>query len=73
MEKAKIIQRIEELEQKLKTVKGTKCIIYSRIVGYFSPIENWNEGKTEEFKQRVSFEVDNGRREEEIRITKKEA
>jgi ribonucleoside-triphosphate reductase len=29
--------------------------VYSRVVGYFRPVRNWNEGKQEEFKQRKSF------------------
>ncbi len=34
---------------------GNKCEVYSRIVGYFRPVQNWNEGKSEEYKQRVEF------------------
>ncbi len=33
----------------------TKCEIYSRIVGYLRPVEQWNEGKTSEFKDRKTF------------------
>lgn len=29
--------------------------VYSRIVGYYRPIQNWNAGKLEEFKDRVEF------------------
>lgn len=29
--------------------------VYSRVVGYFRPVKNWNVGKQEEFKQRVTF------------------
>jgi ribonucleoside-triphosphate reductase len=36
-------------------MKRTKCEIYSRVVGYIRPISNWNEGKVEEFKERVLF------------------
>jgi len=32
-----------------------KMEVYSRIVGYYRPIQNWNEGKKEEFKDRVEF------------------
>ena len=32
-----------------------KCDVYSRIVGYLRPISNWNDGKQEEFSQRVAF------------------
>jgi len=31
------------------------CETYSRIVGYFRPVQNWNEGKTEEFRERKAF------------------
>ncbi len=31
--------------------------IYSRIVGYFRPVENWNKGKKQEFKQRKTLKV----------------
>jgi len=35
----------------------TKCEVYSRVVGYLRPVEQWNEGKAEEFKDRKDFEV----------------
>lgn len=35
----------------------TRCEIYSRIVGFIRPIEQWNEGKQEEFKDRKVFKV----------------
>ena len=31
------------------------CEVYSRIVGYLRPVENWNNGKQQEFKDRVNF------------------
>lgn len=34
---------------------GKKTEVYSRIVGYFRPIENWNAGKKQEFSDRVEF------------------
>ncbi|MFH1209390.1 MAG: ribonucleoside triphosphate reductase [archaeon] len=30
--------------------------VYSRIVGYFRPVQNWNAGKKEEFKYRLEFD-----------------
>jgi ribonucleoside-triphosphate reductase len=59
MEKEKILQRIEELEKELLNVRGTECEVYSRIVGYFRPVKQWNNGKQEEFSQRVTFEIVN--------------
>ena len=34
----------------------TKCEVYSRVAGYLRPVGQWNEGKQEEFKDRVTFE-----------------
>jgi ribonucleoside-triphosphate reductase len=36
---------------------GAKCEIYSRIVGYFRPISQWNIGKRQEFNDRKNFIV----------------
>ncbi|MFP4633536.1 MAG: ribonucleoside triphosphate reductase [Candidatus Aenigmatarchaeota archaeon] len=33
----------------------TKCEVYSRIVGYLRPTEQWNPGKQEEFDDRADF------------------
>jgi ribonucleoside-triphosphate reductase len=33
------------------------CEVYSRIVGYYRPITQWNEGKQEEFKDRKEFKI----------------
>ncbi len=38
-------------------VCGKKMEIYSRIVGYFRPVSNWNGGKKEEFKDRLEYNV----------------
>jgi len=35
---------------------GKKCEVYSRVVGYFRPVANWNVGKKEEFKDRLTFD-----------------
>lgn len=34
----------------------TRCEIYSRIVGYLRPIDNWNDGKKAEWNDRVTFD-----------------
>ncbi|WP_136689443.1 ribonucleoside triphosphate reductase [Halorhabdus amylolytica] len=34
---------------------GEACEVYSRVVGYLRPTENWNPGKHEEFEQRADF------------------
>ncbi|HLC46897.1 MAG TPA: anaerobic ribonucleoside-triphosphate reductase [Candidatus Nanoarchaeia archaeon] len=35
-----------------------KTEVYSRIVGYFRPVQNWNEGKKQEFIDRSEFVID---------------
>ena len=32
-----------------------KCEIYSRVTGYMRPINSWNKGKREEFKNRKAY------------------
>lgn len=39
-----------------KAACGQKCEIFSRVVGYFRPVSNWNKGKQEEFKERLEFD-----------------
>ena len=38
---------------------GENCEVFSRVVGYISPVNQWNEGKTEEFKLRKTFDIVN--------------
>ena len=36
---------------------GQETEIYSRVVGYFRPVSNWNKGKREEFRGRKVFKT----------------
>lgn len=36
--------------------KRTKCEVFSRVVGYLRPTEQWNPGKNVEFKNRARFD-----------------
>ena len=38
--------------------------IYSRVVGYYSPLSNWHSGKREEFYMRKTFKLDKEQEEE---------
>ena len=38
-------------------IKRQRVKCYSRIVGYLTPIDNWNPGKAQEFKDRKVFKV----------------
>lgn len=33
------------------------CEVYSRIVGYLRPVQNWNKGKKQEFAARRTYRV----------------
>ena len=37
---------------------GKKAEVYSRITGYYRPVQNWNDGKTQEYKNRELYDVD---------------
>lgn len=43
------------IEKIVKTVRKVPCEIYSRVVGYFRPVANWNVGKQAEFGDRVTY------------------
>ena len=38
---------------------GKKAEVYSRITGYYRPVQNWNDGKTQEDKNRKLYDIDN--------------
>ncbi|MBQ6574817.1 MAG: ribonucleoside triphosphate reductase, partial [Lachnospiraceae bacterium] len=33
--------------------------VYSRITGYYRPVQNWNDGKSQEYKNRVVYDIAN--------------
>ena len=37
---------------------GAKTEVYSRITGYYRPVQNWNDGKLQEFKNRTEYDMD---------------
>ena len=36
---------------------GQKTEVYSRITGYYRPVQNWNDGKAQEFKDRKVYNI----------------
>ena len=36
---------------------GENAEVYSRITGYYRPVQNWNAGKTQEYKERKTYDV----------------
>ena len=47
-----IDKKIRRLKSKLAEVKGTACEVYTRIVGYYRAVHNWNPGKRAEYNNR---------------------
>jgi len=43
----------------MKKITRTRCLVFSRIVGYISPISQWNPGKLAEFGDRKTFKMPN--------------
>ena len=57
-----MMRTIKEVDDEIKLLRerkplGTMCEVYSRIVGYYRNIVNWNPGKREEFAQRQVFRL----------------
>ncbi len=40
---------------------GERAEVYSRITGYYRPVQNWNAGKSQEYKNRVVYNVNASR------------
>lgn len=57
MDKQEIRKKISELKAAKEAVKGTPCEVYSRVVGYLRPVQNWNKGKKEEFSLRKNMKI----------------
>lgn len=50
-----IDRKIAELRESIDSVKGRETEVYTRIVGYYRSVKNWNLGKREEYKVRKTF------------------
>ncbi|MDR2601656.1 MAG: hypothetical protein LBC53_04300 [Spirochaetaceae bacterium] len=56
------MRTLKEIEDELAKVRkeaedaaGMEAEVYSRIVGYYRSVRNWNKGKREEYKERTLF------------------
>lgn len=47
MSREEMLKKVEE--------KRTRCIVYTRVMGYHRPVESFNVGKTGEHRERVQF------------------
>lgn len=59
-ERHNIETKISELKAAKAAAKGTNCEVYSRVVGYLRPVQNWNKGKKEEFAMRKNIKISCG-------------
>ena len=46
---------IAQVKKELEDVHGTPSEVYTRIVGYYRSVKNWNKGKREEYGKRKLF------------------
>ena len=46
-------------EQFTCPICGKKAEVYSRITGYYRPVQNWNDGKSQEYKDRKTYNIGN--------------
>jgi anaerobic ribonucleoside-triphosphate reductase len=60
---AHIPQTVDQIDHEIKQLQiqyscaGKRCQVVSRVVGYYQPVDNWNQGKREEFAERKTFDV----------------
>ena len=55
---------------------GAPAEVYSRITGYYRPVKNWNDGKSQEFEDRITYKIDDkdcACKKEEPKKTKKKS
>ncbi|MBR2974040.1 MAG: ribonucleoside triphosphate reductase, partial [Clostridia bacterium] len=46
---------------------GADTEVYSRITGYYRPVQNWNDGKSQEYKERKVYDIENSKLTHEIK------
>ncbi len=60
--KAELLKEIAKLKKAKANSHGTKCEVYSRVVGYLRPVQGWNKGKKEEYAMRKVYDVEQPKR-----------
>jgi anaerobic ribonucleoside-triphosphate reductase len=55
----KIEEQIQEIEKKINDplLCSNTSSTYSRISGYYRPLNNWNEGKKDEYLSRCEYVI----------------
>ena len=57
---------IAQVKKELEDVHGTPSEVYTRIVGYYRSVRNWNKGKREEYEKRKLFKQNDRETEEHL-------
>ena len=52
---------------------GEATEVYSRITGYYRPVQNWNDGKAQEYKERKVYDIENSKLTKKIKESVAEA
>ncbi len=52
---------------------GETTEVYSRITGYYRPVQNWNDGKAQEYKERKVYNIENSKLTSSLKKVKEEA
>jgi ribonucleoside-triphosphate reductase len=52
---------------------GERAEVYSRITGYYRPLQNWNDGKAQEYKNRKIYNIAHSRDMEHVKVDQAEA
>ena len=50
-------QECELAQQVVPADRRTRCEVYSRVVGYLRPVQQWNKGKRQEYRDRETFRM----------------
>lgn len=50
-----IEMKMKKKDIALHSSERTKCEVWSRVMGYFRPVQSWNRGKKSEYGDRVNY------------------
>jgi hypothetical protein len=56
-EKIKVFKCLDCFQKNQSLINFRKCEVYSRVVGYIRPVQQWNIGKKREFQERKEFKA----------------
>jgi ribonucleoside-triphosphate reductase len=56
-DRVELERKLADLKRELDQVEGRPTEVYSRIVGYYRSVRNWNAGKRAEYSRRRTFDM----------------